>query len=1296
MGAGLAFKKVEFGLFPPSTSFKEVTLSFPHKNKFGANLTLQEFGVYFTYASLFSSKLEIDELELKRGSIKAEIDKDNTTPDIDWKKIDTKEIFAKYASIYSQLPVHVNVLRLTEVETQINNVTFSAHSISLTPHKTIVRAKMNITKFHIKKTEISFDSIKILAAFEKESWKLDELNVDDKNNSLNISATITSPRKYLEAKSLGKYNFNLDSLPSYFTGLPKNIADLKGQVTGNFTASGNIFDPNINTNIVAQSIQSTWINLEFLKLSLFKKKNIISVGAVEAKNKNETYKIKSTEALYDIHRNLFLNAKAEAELTNAETNTFLYTIRDSLEVFKGKITGKVVVGWDGRNVNFEIKEKTRLEDFALKVAGSNKDILSNKGFVVENGFVALEKAATVVAIDLNLTMLNSSLHAVGRIYKDQISIDVKNSLIDLKSLGPIAGVKLEGAGPVEMKIYGPMDDVRFDLDIFWKNFSVVDLHFGEIRSRFILSLKDLTLDIPTLDGHYNQSIYTAGGKLGFGKEPLMDINFNFKETTFKDAQQMYALVFRNMKNFPDTDLKFETKFHLTGGYDLPQLEIKGKIQGSELKIFDEEADFLSLDFSLRNEILNFEKIKIQKSRGEVYGNFKVDLHNNHMVLAGEGKGLKLSDFSHYRNAGLDYDAEMTLEFSGAGNAEKFPSKIKIKTTEAFIDNIAASPSVAEIVFHNNEIDSSLDILAGKIKANVIVGMESKQVKLNASIDSQDIRELLGVLSSHNMIDKSIIGKIKTKLQAEFNYASNKLNKLVLDVISFNLKKGDVDIKHVPSRNNVVLENGKIKQWDLQFTDGEDFFSSYGGNLPSGDVSLTQNFSIKASIFQLVSKHVDRANGKIKGSFQFDFGQGAKMNEFSLNSKNNSIKFKNMPGLITDLSYDVKKINDSFVIKQILGKYGEGEFKISGNAVFDNIFPKINLEYKVDRSTIPLFKRSSILVSGAGNLQGSKPPYRLNGKFQLLHGEFLDDPSEYSSDKKITLDEYRKYLPEKNQEETRSYIDYNLNIETTSSPVLVKNNMAEIYLKGAGLLTGNPLSPEVFGKVEAIPALSKFKFKGHEFIINQGFVEIKDTGKVRHSDLKFVGVSKINDYEMKIDISGKIEKLSINLSSEPALAQEDLLSLLTLGVTSDMSKNLEAGERKFVTTVGIGTLLVDQLKINEDLNSSLGLKLSVMPEFKEEVTSLVQGKSAVSDSSASRLKSSTKIKVNKQIGKQVDVSLSSTVGGSLEQKQEVNINYNFNKNLSLEGVYEVKPSEDTSTSTSTPNSVGADLKYRWSF
>jgi translocation and assembly module TamB len=1295
MGAELAFKRVEFGLFPPSTRFKEVSLIKTHTQRFGAKMAIDELGVYFTYASLISSNLEIDELELKNGSMNVEIDEDPTTPEINWKKLNQQELYEKYSHIYSQLPLHLNILKLTDVVTKINNVSFNAKSVMISPYKKEIRLKLDISKFHLDKPATDVSSIKVLAKFEKTTWNIDNLLISDLENNLNLSGNITTPSKSLEVNAEGEYAIQLESLSKYYIEIPKDAKDVQGRLSGKFLVQGSLFDPNANIEMTIANLKSQWVNLESVKVSLQKKKDLILIKQAEAFNKQEHYKTKDAGVVFDLRKKTILNFKIPVEVVNAETNTFLFIIRDVLETFKGTVTGKVNVLWDGRNISFEILEKTVLKNFALKMNNSKKDILVNNGFIIEGGLITIDKNSTV-GLDLNLTMPLSTLHAKGKIYSDRLDIEVANSIIDMKNFGPISGVKLEGTGPVDLKIQGPMDDVHFAFDVKWKNFSVIDLHLGDVSAHFDFGLKNLNLSIPKFEGQFNQTKYSANGGLDFGDKSNMDLKLDFKETNFKDTQQMYALIFRNMKNFPETDLKFETSYRVTGGFDLPALVINGKIKGRDLKIFEEEADFVNMDFSLKKEILKFEKIRIQKSRGEANGNFTVNLNNNHMDLIGDGHGIKLSDFNHYRQTGLDYDADLIFDFNGSGTAEKFPSQVKIKTTEAFIDNMVASPSKAQVNFENNEIITKLDALGSKVKSDIIVGMESKQVNIKTSVDSQDLRELLGVLSSHNMLDKNLLGKLKAKFQAEFNYGTSKLNRLVIDINNFSLKKGDVDLKSITGKSYASIENGNIKKWDLRFVDGEDFFNSVGENIRPGLVTLSQEFSIKSNIFQLVSKFVDKASGKIKGNYKVDIGSDLKISEFNLNARNNSLKFKKMPGIINDFEFEIKKEQQAFVVKKIQGKYGDGEFKILGNILFQGIFPQINLEYKIDRSTVPLFKRSSVLASGSGTLQGVKPPYMLNGKFQLLHGEFLDDASEYSGDKKVNLEEFKKYLPEKNSEENRGFIALNINLETANSPLLVKNNMAEIYLKGAGVVTGNPLDPEVNGRVDALPTISKFKFKGHEFIINQGFVELKDTGKVRNSDLKFVGISRISDYDMKIDLSGSIEKLNINLSSEPALAQEDLLSLLTLGVTSDMSKNLESGERKYVTTVGIGTLLVDQLKINEDLNSSLGLKLSVMPEFREDVTSLVQGKSAVTDSSATKLKSSTKIKVNKQISKQVDVSLSSTVGGSLEQKQEVNVNYNFNKNWSLEGVYEVKPAEDTSTSTSTPNSVGADLKYKWSF
>ena len=79
-----------------------------------------------------------------------------------------------------------------------------------------------------------------------------------------------------------------------------------------------------------------------------------------------------------------------------------------------------------------------------------------------------------------------------------------------------------------------------------------------------------------------------------------------------------------------------------------------------------------------------------------------------------------------------------------------------------------------------------------------------------------------------------------------------------------------------------------------------------------------------------------------------------------------------------------------------------------------------------------------------------------------------------------------------------------------------------------------------------------------------------------------------------------------------------------------------------------------------LNETLGVKVSVSPEFDDEDQSLISGRinsSGVNNSA--KIRSATKIRLTKRISNSVNMSFSSTLGGSLDQRQEMNLNYRIN-------------------------------------
>ena len=1294
-GAKLAFTGVDFSIFPPATIFTNVHLEKNATDLANIDLNIEELIVSFTYSSFFSSNLEIDELTMRNGALELKTHKKNT-PDINWKELNFNNIFKEYLTLLKKSPLQLNIARLENLNVQVDESNFLIDSLSFAPHRKDVLVKALVSRMQIVQPgneipRIDLDNAEIFIRFNKNKLKVEKLHLEANQNKIDIDAEFYNVKKLVHFGSSSTFSLNIESLIPLYSKIPKVFSSIAGAASGKLHAQGDFENYSAEMQVEANRFKSNWIELENVRAELKKEKNIISIDKFVAKNLNEQYELLKSQAVFNLKRNALLHIRLPIYVRNAFTNTFLRTLKGSLGTLKGYLTGVVDIILDGDKTSFEIHEKTLVKDFKL-LSNSNKPILQNSGFNINEAVFSLDKNLNL-GINATLTMNNTLIKANGDITKKGLNLAIKDSKIDMKSFGSIGGLAINGSGPVEAKIYGPFNDVKFDFNIDWNNFSIVDLNFGKIKSDFRLSLKNLQIDINNLNGMFNRTVFNAGGFLNFGEKSEMDIHLDVQNTNFNDARKMYALVFKNIKLPLEPEFNFSTKYRVTGGYTLDNLKIEGKILGSDLKVFDEDAEKFSLDFGLLNSLLTFKDIKINKSHGEINANVAINLANNYTELEGNLKGLKLRDFNFYPKLKIEYDGDLVVDFDGNGTKENFSSRFKTKIFNPIIENIPSSPSSAIIYVNSDELSINANLLSGKIKVDSIMNFNSRIASINSTIDSSDIHEILAVFAGHNISEKNIVGKIKADLNSQYNIDTKAVSKFLLKISQFNLKRGDINLNIDPKYNTVSIDKGVVKSWDLRFFDKIDFLISKAKNLANGAIVFDQSFSLNAGLLELASSSIVKAIGVIKGTNQITVNKTSEITQFELSGKKTSLKIKNLPGAITDLDFGLTKKANLFEISQFKGKYGDGEFNVSGNMIFNGQYPTINIDYKVERSTISLFKRSSLLVSSIGTITGSDLPYNLKGKLALLYGEFFDDPGDFAKDNKVNLDALKKYLPSKDIASQKGYLNVNIIFDTVN-PILLKNNLAEVYAKGSGQLVGDVLDPEINAKIEVIPSVSKFKFKGHDFLLSQGYVDIKDRGKARTSDLKFTGLAKINDYDVKLDISGSIEKSAINLSSEPPLAQEDLVSLLTLGVTSDMSKNLEASDRKSVTTVGIGTLLVDQLKINEDLNSTLGLNLSVLPEFKEDESSLVSGKSAVSEGSTSKLKTATKIKIKKQVSKQVDVSLSSTVGGSIEQTQEMNINFNINKNFSIEGVYEVKPSEEENTTN--PNSIGADIKYRRSF
>ena len=155
----------------------------------------------------------------------------------------------------------------------------------------------------------------------------------------------------------------------------------------------------------------------------------------------------------------------------------------------------------------------------------------------------------------------------------------------------------------------------------------------------------------------------------------------------------------------------------------------------------------------------------------------------------------------------------------------------------------------------------------------------------------------------------------------------------------------------------------------------------------------------------------------------------------------------------------------------------------------------------------------------------------------------------------------------------------------------------------------------------------------------------------------------------VSVTGTLEKYEVEVASDPPLSKNDIVSLLSLGVTSASLVGAEG-------SVGVGTAAGLALgpykgRVEAGIRGIVGLdKFAIEPSF-----------------SAATRNFEPKFIVGKSFGDRFSVSASTNVGASTESNVAAEVK--ILENIYLQGGWE-------STATSPEGDLGGDLKFRYRY
>ena len=1289
-GFSVKLQNVKFQLFPPGIEIQNVQIDDLQEKRI--SFKAANIGAYFDLGDIFLDRPTISELMIGDANLvlTLEEEKKNNGENKNFSQVEV----SKYISLFNKKSVvDFKKINITESTINFNNANFTLNKLlirkrtsSLKVHVTAYN--LDVSKLNKKIPVLESASLSVVvndsiinvknSLFKKGASSLSaQLKLDNNFNKINLKGSanlkseISEVSKYVDISKIGELNRGVINARTKFEVSQKNF---------NFTSDLNL------TRFVTDFCYGDKLDLavqgnnEKIYITNF---NLIS-------DKQEIKLDKKFEFL-DLKSNKFIEEDILVSASNLKLNNGLRFLRENLDILKGELSGKLRFKLNPDNFHFIIEENLSIKNLYLgdlekPILSVEKGNISSAKFSVDNGRFNM---------NANIELPNSKLQVKGEISKENLNFNVSKADIDFSDFGKFAGFTILGRGDLDLEVFrDKSQNVLIGLSPNLKNFSFENYQAGDIKGGIIFNLTQGEISLNGINAIQGKAKLMGDALLNY-KSGEINSDLRLQTKRYVDLKRILYPLLSPLTFIPDDvfgDWKINTR--VSGKMDLDSLKVDLKLDGNNNYIYDESFEKLQFNLLLESQVINLSNIYARKSDGELRGEYAFNLINNKMNYDLRFSQIPLRDINVVDRSPFEFDSSLSGFLVGSSDKTKNKIDLKVDLTDTYVSTRKVQDSSLSFNALNDDYKLKFNLFGSQVLLNAdISSRKDKTSKILLDVNTYDIPLYLSVFK---FVDKSTLnmnGVLALRAELDFPGTNYQKSNFSLLLKRFIFKKESVDINYLYRKQSpqLILDDGLVKNWNLEIEGRKFYLISKGEGDLKKNYQIQNKFKIDASVLETMNKIVSKANGTLRGDVKFFDNKNKPDYEAKLISNNLSFSTKYLPTEIKDTKLALEYKNKEIIVQRLEAGLSAGFINLNGNIDIKNIIPELDLSLNVREAGFPIFGKSSVVVSAVTNLIGNKPPYALSGDVVIDKLLVVNDVQDFTTGKDAIIKKEYDYLPKEDLKVFSNYLALNLNI-STKEPMYVSNSFADIGMTGDLQLIGGENDPKLVGSLSLAPRTNKITFKNNDYLINKGNVFFNSQKKITNPELDFIAESNINDYKVNLKVYGPVKDFTLDLTSTPALAQEDILSLIAFGYTKDLSANLTDAERESMTQAGVGSILFDSFKINETLKSEFGLQVNLGTQIQQDETSLLNQRNADN----TRVRSATTIEVKKKLNDAMNLSVSSTVGGSAGQRQSMNLNYNLNKNISVEGVYETRTAPEGEEAIINDTSFGADVKMRWSF
>ena len=233
-------------------------------------------------------------------------------------------------------------------------------------------------------------------------------------------------------------------------------------------------------------------------------------------------------------------------------------------------------------------------------------------------------------------------------------------------------------------------------------------------------------------------------------------------------------------------------------------------------------------------------------------------------------------------------------------------------------------------------------------------------------------------------------------------------------------------------------------------------------------------------------------------------------------------------------------------------------------------------------------------------------------------------------------------------------------------IRIKNNLANATAKGEFRIVGDSSRVIVLGSFDVVEGTAEFR--GNKYEVKRALVDFQDPRK-NNPRLDVRAETRKGNVTVTVAVTGTLEKYEVDMYSDPPLAKNDIVALLSLGV---MTQAL-AGQEGAVGSAAAASIALGPYKggVEERIRGVVGLdRFAIEPAYSTTTKTF-----------------EPKFIVGKSFGERASVSMATSVGTSAEGTAIAEVK--LRENIFLQGSWQ-------SANTTTEGDLGADLKFRYRY